>query len=155
MQEYHKLYTTFASVLHKIYNHSPSARVCISDTTRPLMLYILLIITSSYSATNEWGKKQTFSNACSVWQKLPNWLIDDFITSCIYWNWQQGDAPSWEKDLQHAVGFSACPPVKAHHERRQVFPFPQERFQILYSRFQSRKLRAKMTIRQSATVSIT
>ena len=33
MYEYHKLYTTFASVLSKIYIHSPSARVCISDTT--------------------------------------------------------------------------------------------------------------------------
>ena len=30
-------------MLYQIYNHSPSARVCISDTTRPLMLYILHI----------------------------------------------------------------------------------------------------------------
>ena len=31
-------------MLYQIYNHSPSAQVCISDTTRPLMLYILLIL---------------------------------------------------------------------------------------------------------------
>ena len=29
--------------MYQIYNHSPSARVCIPDTTRQLMLYILLI----------------------------------------------------------------------------------------------------------------
>ena len=43
MYEYPKLYTTRVSVLYKIYNDSPSARVCISYTTWPLMLYIIII----------------------------------------------------------------------------------------------------------------
>ena len=38
MHSDHMLFTTFAAVLNRIYNLSPSARACISDTTRPLML---------------------------------------------------------------------------------------------------------------------
>ena len=34
----HAIFTTFASVLYRLYNLSPSARDCISDTTWPLML---------------------------------------------------------------------------------------------------------------------
>ena len=38
MHSYYILFTTLASVLYRIYNLSPSARACISDTARPLML---------------------------------------------------------------------------------------------------------------------
>ena len=38
----HKPYKAFASVLHQISNLSPSARVCISDTTPMLTLYLSL-----------------------------------------------------------------------------------------------------------------
>ena len=38
MHSDHILFTTFASMLYRIYNLSPSARAYMSDTTRPLML---------------------------------------------------------------------------------------------------------------------
>ena len=37
MYSHHKYFTIFVSVLYQTYNHSPSARECISDTTRPFM----------------------------------------------------------------------------------------------------------------------
>ena len=41
---FHKHDKAFASDLYLIYNRSPAARVCKSDTDRLLMLYLVLII---------------------------------------------------------------------------------------------------------------
>ena len=40
---FHKYDKAFASDLYLIYNRSPAARVCKSDTDRLLMLYLVLI----------------------------------------------------------------------------------------------------------------
>ena len=41
---FHKYDKAFASDLYLIYNRSPAARVCKSDTDRLLMLYLVLIM---------------------------------------------------------------------------------------------------------------
>ena len=40
---FHKYDKAFASDLYLIYNRSPAARVCKSDTDRLLMLYLVLV----------------------------------------------------------------------------------------------------------------
>ena len=46
------IYNIRVPVLHQIYNHWPSARVCISDTTLPLMLYILHVVLNMQCCIN-------------------------------------------------------------------------------------------------------
>ena len=41
---FHKYDKAFASDLYLIYNRSPAARVCKSDTDRLLMLYLVLVL---------------------------------------------------------------------------------------------------------------
>ena len=52
---FHKYDKAFASDLYLIYNRSPAARVCKSDTDRLLMLYLVLVklINNSRENTNE------------------------------------------------------------------------------------------------------
>ena len=46
---FHKHDKAFASDLYLIYNRSPAARVCKSDTDRLLMLYLVLVTLSTFS----------------------------------------------------------------------------------------------------------
>ena len=66
----HMLFTTFASVLYRIYNFSPSVRACISDTTRPLMLYIVLVI--SLIIHDEKTKEINLISSCNVVYLIQN-----------------------------------------------------------------------------------
>jgi hypothetical protein len=63
----HKLYKAWASVLYQTYNLSPSARVCISDTTRPLMLYLIYYLQLVMLKCGTLGSKDYF---CEYLRKL-------------------------------------------------------------------------------------
>ena len=82
MHSDHMLFTTFASVLYQIYNHSPSARFCISDTTRPLMLYILLTAEIAWSPAVFYHKHVRIS---TVSLSSPFWTTSVLILA-IYFN---------------------------------------------------------------------
>ena len=78
---FHKYDKAFASDLYLIYNRSPAARVCKSDTDRLLMLYLVLNILLSASLetltfnTSRLTAVETINSICTCARKLRN-IVD-------------------------------------------------------------------------------